>query len=406
MEAQRLAHLATGRAESMFAADAASSERALDEGIRGRRVLIVGGAGSIGGATLRELALFKPAALHVVDTNENELAELVRDLRSSAEPLDVADFKTLPLDFGSPVFHRFLRAQPPYALVLNFAALKHVRSEKDVFSLLQMLDTNVLKQARLLRWLADHDAPIEYFSVSTDKAANPVNAMGASKRLMEHVIFSSAAGDRARRRVRSARFANVAFSNGSLPAGWILRLAKRQPLPCPEETRRFFLSIRESGQLCLLAGVLGEDDRIVVPRLDAARDLRPLLPIAHAFLREHGLQGREYADEGEARRRVEPDLREGCYPILRTPLDTTGEKEFEEFVAAGETALDTRWASLRAIAYRPAIALDLVRFLDALEETIRDPDRPVAKQQWIEAIGRVVPEFAHRETGRLLDDRM
>lgn len=406
MDDADLALLATGRTRPLFTEDVAASEPALRERIAGRRLLVIGGAGSIGSATVKELLAFSPRAVHIVDLNENELTEVVRDLRGCGGRLDGVELRTLPLDFGGSILRRFVFDEPPYDLVLNFAAVKHVRSEKDAYSLLHMLDTNVRKHALLLSWLAERSPSIEVFSVSTDKAADPVNAMGASKRLMEHVLFSDAVAGRSGRVVRSARFANVAFSNGSLPAGWLLRVQKRQPLPAPVDTRRYFVSLREAGQLCLLAGVLGQDGHIVIPRLDPAQHQRELVPMAHDFLAGLSLEGRDYTDEEEAIASVERDLRAGRYPVLCTPLDTMGEKDHEEFVGQDEVAVEVGWKNLRAVPYAVDRTAALRGFLASLEEWLRDPSQPVDKAALIEAMGAVVPEFAHRETGRSLDQRL
>jgi FlaA1/EpsC-like NDP-sugar epimerase len=233
-----LARLATGREKELFTEDIDRFRTELTQRIGGSRILVIGGAGSIGAATVRSLVPFGARSLHVVDQNENTLVELVRDLRSRFDASKLPDFRTLPLNFGSPIMERFLMEEEPYDFVLNFAALKHVRSEKDCCSILQMLDTNVVKPAYLLKWLVNRGGLRGYFCVSTDKAANPVNLMGASKRLMEHVIFSGEVAECRDVKITSARFANVAFSDGSLLQGWLMRLSQGQPLAVPRDTRR------------------------------------------------------------------------------------------------------------------------------------------------------------------------
>jgi len=401
-----LSALATGRDFELFAADVAERQAEIARRLDRRRLLVVGGAGSIGAATIGALCAFRPAALHVVDHNENGLAELVRDLRSRPGGLSVPDFRTLPLDFGSPIMARFLREQDPYDYVLNFAAIKHVRSEKDTYSLLQMLDTNVLKPARLLRWLEEKGGAAAYFCVSTDKAANPVNLMGASKRLMEHVIFSGEAAPGFAARVTSARFANVAFSDGSLLQSFLRRLEKRQPLAVPLHTRRYFISLREAGQICLLASVCAPDRHLLVPRLDPAADLHDLETIARAVLRQHGFEPSVYDDEAQARDGVEADLARGCYPLLRTPLDTSGEKPYEEFVGPGEQAVEAGMVNLWGVPYGPAPAGAVARFLAEAEQLVGQSDRAVSKEQIVATISTVVPEFHHLERGKNLDARM
>ena len=260
-----LGSIATGRSTSRFAADVAVHNDAMCATFSGKRVLVVGGAGSIGAATVRALLPFDPAALHVMDQDENGLAELVRDLRSTGLLSGSLDLRLEPLDYGSGVARRFLAAAGPYDAVLHFAALKHVRSEKDAASILQMLDTNVLKQARLMSWLAEEGDPARYFAVSTDKAANPVNVRGASTRLMEQLLFTDAVVPARSATRTSARFANVAFSAGSLLASWGERIRKRQPVAVPRDTRRYFVTLDEAAEICLLAGSAIPDKHLAVP---------------------------------------------------------------------------------------------------------------------------------------------
>lgn len=396
------APLATGRQKPLFAADVELREREIRNALNGARVLVVGGAGSIGSATVRQLVRYSPAAIHVVDTSENNLVELVRDLRGSPDPLRVGDFRSLPIDYGSAVCERLLRSEGPYDLVLNFAALKHVRSEKDVFSLLQMIDTNIVKQARFLGWAARRGSGRRCFSVSTDKAANPVNLMGATKRLMEHVLFSTEGIGCA----TSARFANVAYSDGSLPFGWIQRIAKRQPIPVPRDTRRFFISMEEAGQICLIGSVCAQGGQIVVPSFDPEADLVEMAPVARRFVEAHGLKPVDYEDEGQAKASVLEELARGRYPVLLTPLDTSGEKPYEEFVGRGESAADLGLPNLEAVGHVAPPAGSLERFLDEAGEWIADADRELTKEQVVEAVRQVVPEFAHVETHKTLDQRL
>ncbi|MBP7865780.1 MAG: polysaccharide biosynthesis protein [Acidobacteria bacterium] len=401
-----IASIATGRDFDLFSPDIAARREEIAGCVEGRRFLFIGGAGSIGSATLRALLDFVPAAVHVVDQNENSLAELVRDLRSSPRGLNVPDFRCLPLDFGSPIMHRFLLEQPPYDAILNFAAIKHVRSEKDTCSLLQMWDTNVLKNARLLRWLNGPLAPARFFSVSTDKAANPVNLMGASKRLMEDVIFASLWTKPPGPRVTSARFANVAFSEGSLLQSFQKRLEKRQPLAVPKGTRRYFISLREAGQICLLALVCAPPGHLLIPRLDPESDLRELEAIAVAFLRQHGWEPKVYENELSARTNVENDTGAGKYPLLLTPLDTCGEKAFEEFVGEGESAVEVRLPNLVGIEARPGPSGVLERFLKRIESIIEDNASPAGKEWLKREMRSLMPTFRHKDTPNSLDDRM
>lgn len=399
------AELATGRRSPLFSVDLELSDPILRDRLNGRRVLVIGGAGSIGSATTGELSRFDLAALHVVDLNENGLTELVRDLRSRREGLAIADFRTLPIDFGAPVMERLLGQESPYDIVLNFAALKHVRSEKDGYSLLQMYETNVVKARRLLNWLGSRGGTGRYFSVSTDKAANPVNLMGASKRLMEHVIFSNL-GPAKTMEITSARFANVAFSAGSLLEGWLLRLEKRQPVAVPRATRRYFLSLQESGQLCLLAAVAAPDRTIVIPRLEEQRHLVDLEDIARAVLGKAGYRPMDYTDEAEARAAVADDMTKGGYPLLLTSLDTSGEKAYEEFVGVGETSHEIGLPNLLGIHYSGGNQEALQQLTGWLERTIGATGEGLSKRDFVAALALVIPELRHIETDKQLDDRM
>lgn len=402
-----LAALATGRKTSLFAEDIQRFQSRLEEEIAGRRILVIGGAGSIGASTVRALFPFRPACLHVVDHSENTVVELVRDLRSEFDSSDLPDLRTLPLNFGSPIMERFLREEEPYDQVLNFAALKHVRSEKNCFSILQMLDTNVVKPLKLLHWLVQRGGLRRYFCVSTDKAANPVNVMGASKRLMEHVIFSEETLARPETlQVTSARFANVAFSDGSLLQGWLKRLEKGQPLAVPRDTRRYFVSLEEAGQICLLAAFLPSDRQLLVPRLDAGKDLVLLSDLAELVLRHFGYAPRRFEGEGQARHALAAHESHEYYPLLLTPLDTSGEKPFEEFVGDGEESIEVGFRQLVAVPYLPSQPGLLAAFLSRLGAMIESPETPVPKEELVTEIQKVLPEFHHVSSVKALDQRM
>src|ERR1700733_5562531 len=328
-----LSRLTTGRTASLFAEDIKARHDILRSAIGARRILVTGGAGSIGSATLELLFRYAPAAVHVIDLAENGLAELVRDFRSRPEPLVTGEFRLLPIDYGSAATERLLQSETAYDLVLHFAAHKHVRSEKDVPSVIQMLDTNVIKMHRFTKWLHKYGHGKRCFAVSTDKAANPTSLMGASKRLMEHVLFSIGSNGSS---ATSTRFANVAFSNGSLLQGFLYRLARRQPLAVPREVRRYFVSPGEAAEICLLSAGAGEHGHITFPRLDPNEHLRPLVDIAVALLEHLGLKPSFYEDEAKACAATETELKRDAYPVLLTPLDTSGEKPYEEFVAIDE----------------------------------------------------------------------
>lgn len=394
---------AVGRDASLFAADFAAVRPRIAEALSGARVLVIGGGGSIGSATVSLLSGFRPRTLHIIDTSENYLAELVRNLRGRPEGLAVEDFRTLPLDYGSRLMRAFLAVSGPYDIVLNFAALKHVRSEKDVFSLLQMIDTNVVRQARLKSWLLGAGRPSSYFAVSTDKAANPTSLMGASKRLMEDVTFDlhQAPGQR----TTSTRFANVAFSNGSLLAAFLERLQHRQPLAAPRKTSRYFVTQAESAEICLIAALAIPDRMVLIPRLDPASALQDLGELAERVLHAHGLRAVPYSDEAAARRDVESLASQAAWPLLLTPLDTSGEKPYEEFIGAAETGEELGFASLLGVRHLPGSAL-LGEALEAFERMLSETDVGLTKQEVVEAIARAVPHLAHVETGRNLDQRL
>jgi FlaA1/EpsC-like NDP-sugar epimerase len=397
---------ATGRNADLFAEDLQRHWQEIREAVEGRRLLVLGGAGSIGSSTVSLLSEFDVACLHVVDQNENALAELVRDLRSRPVGLGIRDFRTLPIDLGSPTMYRHLRMERPYDLVLNFAALKHVRSEKDICSVLQILDTNLLKPLKCWRWLQDTRSDASYFSVSTDKAAEPANVMGASKRVMEHLMFCEKGGMSSAKRTTSSRFANVAFSNGSLLESFVQRFEKRQPIACPSDTRRFFISLREAGQICALATVCGPNRHSVIPRLNPEADARKLEDIAAAFLQHKGLDPHIYNSEKEARAGLSGDLLRNRYPLLLTPLDTAGEKTCETFIGKSETAVEFGMSSMLAIPHSAVSSQLLADFIEEIESLVSSPDRVVDKSHIVAAISSIVPEFHHLERNQSLDQRM
>jgi len=329
----------------------ASQDSVIRAAVTGKRILAVGAAGSIGSETVKVLASYAPAALHIIDQNENALAELVRQFRSEPDALQTPDFRTLPLDFGSAAMRRLME-QESYDRILNFAAIKHVRSEKDVFSVLQMLDTNIVKQARFRDFIAETNPNVDYFSVSTDKAANPVSFMGATKRIMEHVLFDGARESGLTGKVTTARFANVAYSNGSLLQSFQNRLARGQALAAPEGIRRYFVSLKESGQICTLASIIPEHAHIAVPKLDPEEHLITLQSIGERFLAAHDLKPRLFDDEDAAIRAVEACRAQGEWPLLITPSDTAGEKPYEEFVGHDEVYSEIGLSGLGAVGYR------------------------------------------------------
>ena len=396
--------LVTCRTESFFAGDISARSSELRDRISGRRILVVGGGGSIGSATTTLLTRFRPAAIHVIDHSENYLAELVRNLRGRREGIPGGlDLRTFPVDYGSPIAARLLAEMPPYDAVLNFAALKHVRSEKDIFSLLQMIDTNLVGHARFKEWLKSYGHNSTYFAVSTDKAANPTSLMGASKRLMEDLIF--AVGLPEKGRTTSARFANVAFSNGSLLQNFGLRLAARQPIAVPRDTRRYFVTQAESAEICVLATFLAPDRHIVFPRMEPAVHLQTLENIATRFLAQFGFQPEHYDDEEQARSAIDSSAARDRWPVLLTPLDTSGEKPYEEFLGHGENAVEIGLSSLAALRHVTTPAVDR-RLFERLGELVSDPNTATGKEEVIQIFADVLANFQHVETGRNLDQRL
>ncbi|MCE1168335.1 MAG: polysaccharide biosynthesis protein, partial [Sphingobacteriia bacterium] len=331
----------TKREESLLVPDFQQYRQTLDLRIDNKKVLVIGGAGTIGSSYIKAILKFKIAKLVVVDINENGLTELVRDLRSSEGYHIPDELITYPVNFGDSVFEKIFRHHGPFEIVANFAAHKHVRSEKDIFSIEAMIDNNVLRARKLLDLLLE-SPPEHFFCVSTDKAANPVNIMGASKKLMEELIM--AYSDRLP--IKTARFANVAFSNGSLPLGFLERLNKTQPWSCPLGIRRFFVSPQESGELCLIASIMGESGDIFFPKLDEERDMIPFDQIALDLLKALGYTPDICQSEEEARHKANllrssatPDSTASngpTYPIFFFGSDTSGEKSFEEFYTEKE----------------------------------------------------------------------
>ncbi|HQI66941.1 MAG TPA: UDP-N-acetylglucosamine 4,6-dehydratase [Rhodoglobus sp.] len=390
----------TGRRSSLFGDDLAAHESQLRAGIEGKSVLVIGGAGTIGSSFIRALLPFHPARLVVVDISENGLTELTRDLRSTAGQYVPADFLTYPISFGDAVFERMLRAEGPFDIVAHFAAHKHVRSEKDRYSIEAMLENNVLSTARLLDLLLE-SPPEHFFCVSTDKAANPANVMGASKKLMEEAVLAYAAELPA----TTARFANVAFSNGSLPAGFLERLAKHQPLSAPSDVLRYFVSPEESGQLCLLACITGEPGDIFFPRLEQPQMLT-FSSIADALLARLGYEAVQCASEDEARALAASlgpeDTR---WPVYYFTSDTSGEKGFEEFYTNTETVDWERFTALGVVKGRTSQNVAGIRQLGSdLRGLFAQPE--LSKEEIVAVLTRLVPTFHHVETGRSLDQKM
>jgi len=382
----------TQRPESFFTQDIESNKEALSQKIRGKNILVIGGAGTIGSSFIKAILPFEPSSLVVVDYSENGLTELTRDLRSN-EALSVPEeYKTYPLDFAHPVFEKILKREGPFHIVANFAAHKHVRSEKDQYSIEAMIDNNVFKAKRLLDLLVEHK-PERFFCVSTDKAANPVNVMGASKKLMEEVIMSYAN----QLPITTARFANVAFSNGSLLFGYMERLLKKQPLSCPSDVKRYFVSPEESGQICMLACMLGGAGEIFFPKFEEEK-LILFKTITDAFIPANGFE----LDEEKAKQ-----LRKGSnkYPVYYFPTETSGEKLFEEFYTQTDVVDRESFRGLGVIKNATQNRQEEVDEMIASLKKLLQSDA-YTKADIVAEMQKFIPNFAHIETGKSLDQKM
>jgi len=393
----------TKRQESLLTNDFSKFSNILNKNINNKKILVIGGAGTIGSYYIKALLKFKIAKLVVVDLNENGLTELVRDLRSSAngEYNIPDDFITYPLDFGSHVFENIFKSNGGFDIVANFAALKHVRSGKDLFSTEAMINNNVFKAKKLLDLLLQFP-PEHFFCVSTDKAANPVNIMGASKKLMEELSLSYS--DRIP--VSTARFANVAFSNGSLPLGFIERLNKKQPWSCPTGIKRFFVSPTEAGQLCLFASVMGKSGDIFFPKLDPDKNMIPFDKIAKELLEYIGLKPDICKTEDEAREKaLLLNEHSVSYPVYFFKSDTSGEKPYEEFFTVKETLNLDLFSNLGVIKNSGKHdQKEIVAILDRLHSMFNSGD--VTKETIINILSKYLPDFHHIEKGKGLDSHM
>lgn len=390
----------TKRSKSMFLKDISDHKEQLSEKIAGKKVLVIGGAGSIGSSFIKAMLPFKPEALVVVDTNENALAELTRDLRSTKGMYVPEDYIPYPMDFASPVFEKMFRSRGGFDIVGNFSAHKHVRSEKDIYSVEALLQNNVLHAKKLLDILAEYP-PEEYFCVSTDKAANPVNIMGASKRIMEDVIFSYSD----KFPVKTARFANVAFSNGSLPAGFLSRIQKLQPLSAPSDVKRYFVSPEESGQICMLSCMIGANREIFFPRLEEEQ-MMTFDKIATALLEEYGYEVLQCESDEEAIEKAEA-LKAGSmrYPVHYSGSDTSGEKAYEEFYVESEKVDLARLKALGVITDKKIPDKNKIQKLfDQLTAAFERVE--TTKEDIVKIMHEYLPEFQHMEAGKSLDSKM
>ncbi|MBE2258148.1 MAG: UDP-N-acetylglucosamine 4,6-dehydratase [Rhodobacteraceae bacterium] len=388
-----------GRTEPLFGADIDQHERELSRLVAGNRFLVIGGAGSIGQAVSREIFKRKPRVLHVVDISENNTVELVRDIRSTLGYID-GDFSTFAIDAGSREFEALLRWSGGYDYVFNLSALKHVRSEKDPFTLMRMVDVNILCTVKTIE-LAKSMNATKYFCVSTDKAANPVNMMGASKRIMEMFLTHASLA----LPISTARFANVAFSDGSLLHGFNQRFAKRQPISAPRDIRRYFLTPQESGELCLMSCLLGHNRDILFPKLSDKLHLITFSEIAVRYLAALGFAAFECASEDEARNRTSELIARKQWPCYFFDSDTTGEKDFEEFFTEDETLDLDRFETIGVIENEAVFdESKLAAFTTAISDMKREG--LWRRSDLIELFNLMIPGFCHKETGKYLDGRM
>lgn len=388
-----------GRTTPLFGDDIARHERELSDMVAANRFLVIGAAGSIGQAVTREIFKRAPRALHAVDLSENNLVELVRDIRSTLGYID-GDFRTFALDCGRPEYDALLAAEPAYDYILNLSALKHVRSEKDPFTLMRLIEVNILNTIRTVQHTRDMEAR-KYFCVSTDKATNPVNMMGASKRIMEMFLMRASLESE----VSTARFANVAFSDGSLLHGFNQRFAKRQPISAPNDVRRYFVTPQESGELCLASCLLGENRDIFFPKMSPELNLTRFSDIADRYLEHLGYEPVQCASEDEARESAEALIAKRKWPVYYFASDTTGEKDFEEFFTDDQTLDLDRFDTIGVIKTAPEFDADRLDDFMKRIAAIRAA-RAWDKPELVQLFNDMIPEFNHKETRRHLDNRM
>jgi FlaA1/EpsC-like NDP-sugar epimerase len=388
-----------GRKNLLFDHDISRSEDKLKKIVSCSSFLVLGAAGSIGQAVTKEIFKRNPKKLHVVDISENNMVELVRDIRSSFGYID-GEFATFALDIGSSEYDAFIKSDGKYDYVLNLSALKHVRSEKDPFTLMRMCDTNIFNTDKTLAQAIDNKAK-KYFCVSTDKAANPVNMMGASKRIME--MFAMRRSKEID--VSMARFANVAFSDGSLLHGFNQRIEKSQPIVAPNDIKRYFVTPQESGELCLMSCIFGENRDIFFPKLSENLHLISFADIAVKYLEEKGYEAYLCKNEDEARELAKTLPAQGKWPCLFTSSDTTGEKDFEEFFTHKETLDMNRFENLGIIKNEAIFDEDKLNNFETTIKTLKQ-NLSWTKDDIVKEFFTMIPDFGHKETGKYLDGKM
>ncbi len=388
-----------GRENALLSNDVNNNNLLLKELVNNNKFLVIGGAGSIGQAVTKEIFKRNPKKLHVVDISENNLVELVRDIRSSLGYID-GDFRTFALDIGSPIYDAFIKSDGEYDYVLNLSALKHVRSEKDPFTLMRMIEVNIYNTLKTINQSKENKVK-KYFCVSTDKAANPVNMMGASKRIMELFLMRESINIP----ISTARFANVAFSDGSLLHGFNQRIQKRQPIVAPNDIKRYFVTPQESGELCLMSCLLGDNKDIFFPKLSEDLHLITFAEIAVKYLNDLGYEPFECKSEDEARELINTLPDQGKWPCYFTKSDTTGEKDFEEFFMDGEVIDLNRFINLGIV--KSSLIYDDSKLDNFLVQVNRMRNEMIwTKEEIVALFYDLIPGFDHKETGKYLDGKM
>ena len=386
-----------GRQDALIT-DLSGYEESLSREISNSKFLVLGGAGSIGQAVVKEIFKRNPKVLHIVDLSENNLVELVRDIRSSYGYIE-GDFKTFAIDIGSREFEVYFLSQQPFTYVLNLSAIKHVRSEKDPFTLMRMVDVNILNTIKTIQMSIDSGVN-KYFCVSTDKAANPANMMGASKRIMEMFLHKYSQ----KIPISTARFANVAFSDGSLLHGFQQRLLKDQPIAAPNDIRRYFVTPQESGELCLMSSILGKSGDIFFPKLNENLYMIPFSDIAIRFLNYHGFEAVECASEAEARAKVIEFKAKKKWPCFFSESDTSGEKEYEEFFERDEEVDYNRFESLGVVKNSAVVSDDKLEYFLGSISGMKGGGW--SRQDLIGLFKEMLPGFQHYEKSKFLDEKM
>lgn len=388
-----------GRSSKLFTSDINSHENELHNIVSNSTFLVLGGAGSIGQAVVKEIFKRNPVKLHVVDISENNMVELVRDIRSSFGYIN-GDFRTFALDIGSLEYDAFIESDGQYDYVLNLSALKHVRSEKDPFTLMRMINVNIFNTDKTIAQSIANNAK-KYFCVSTDKAANPVNMMGASKRIMEMFLMRRSKEIS----ISTARFANVAFSDGSLLHGFNQRIQKRQPIVAPNDIKRYFVVPQEAGELCLSSCLLGENRDIFFPKLDESLHLISFADIAVKYLHNLGYEPHLCETEDEARLDIEAHIAKGKWSCLFTKSDTTGEKDYEEFYTASETLDMNKFNGIGIIKNEPVYDNQRLNYFSEQINRMKN-NHSWTKQEIVNLFHEMIPDFGHKETGKYLDSKM